>query len=379
MVYGMEALYLHPMNLMTILWIIFVLMFAKTTENVFGTSINNEYFSKDSSKNYRGIFILAIILHHIAQETSTGILFHSHFCNMGELSVAIFFFISGYGLQKSHITKKDYNKHFLAKRLPNILLPFSIIVLIRLIQCTCNGTIYSFKNILVNIVRGELIVPFSWYVVAITFFYIMFWMLMKVCRKHYFMMIIGASIGYIVYTILCIKVGNDIWWYLSTPAFILGMFWSTYEKYIDKELKERQWMYWILLIISLFFVILLFVKYDEIKNILTFTGAESLIVIVRNLLFSINFVLVTMKLKIGNKATTFFGEMSLELYLIQGVFIKEIDFGIKNEFLWCIFVLVSTIFVAYFFHKLDNALLSRYKNWLMHKVNKHTVKNEKVD
>jgi membrane-bound acyltransferase YfiQ involved in biofilm formation len=58
---------------------------------------NNEFLSKSSTDCIRGICIVVIILHHIAQRMLNPVLLkpYEHF---GYLSVSIFFFLSGYGL-----------------------------------------------------------------------------------------------------------------------------------------------------------------------------------------------------------------------------------------------------------------------------------------
>lgn len=344
-------------DIFAIAWIILSFLGGRLIEESVITNVNEEYMSKDSCKYYKGIFAIAIVLHHIATETNTSGLYNLIFEDFGALCVAVFFFISGYGLMKSHMGSDTYSNRFFSKRLSSILIPYIIITGIRWIECALMGEKYSFKNVMMGFVHGDPILPFSWYMIVITIFYIYFWVLMKTCRRHYFAMIVGACIGYVFYACVCYKIGVGSWLYMTAPIIIIGMFWALYEVEINKLLKNSSILYWGLYLFSMASIILLTIYVHDIRAYFSNDATGALIHMVKGSFFVINFILFTMKFRIHNKVLYFLGEISLEIYLVQGLVIKGPNLGISNEVIWSVYVIVSTIILAYAFHILDGKII----------------------
>ena len=59
---------------------------------------NIAYLDVDTGKVFRGLFACSVFLHHVSQVTVGGNILRA-FSNTGFLSVAFFFFLSGFGLQ----------------------------------------------------------------------------------------------------------------------------------------------------------------------------------------------------------------------------------------------------------------------------------------
>ncbi|WP_173468755.1 acyltransferase family protein [Fibrobacter succinogenes] len=113
-------------DILPILLLFLCIFGAKITKPL--SSINSkDYLSLATCKSYRGLFAILVILLHLAQRTESGVLFR-YFTFTGMLPVPFFFFLSGYGLQKSYIVKSDkYRNGFLLKRVPTVLIPYIII------------------------------------------------------------------------------------------------------------------------------------------------------------------------------------------------------------------------------------------------------------
>ena len=191
-------------DILPILLLFLCIFGAKITRPL--SSINsNGYLSLSTSKSYRGLFAIVVIFHHLALRTTTGVLFQP-FASMGSLAVAFFFFLSGYGLQKSYIIKSEsYKKDFLLKRIPTVLIPYIIITAIYWLTHLFLGHFYSIKDIIHGLIVGYPIAENSWFIVNILIFYVVFWLLMLICKKHYFIMILGGIIWYILYFFFCLK------------------------------------------------------------------------------------------------------------------------------------------------------------------------------
>ena len=218
-----------------------------------------------------------IILHHIAMRTETGVIFPL-FVHMGSFAVAFFFFLSGYGLQKSYIIKSEYyKKEFLLKRIPTVLIPYIIITAIYWLWYLSLGHYYSIKDIIHSFIVGEPIAIYSWFIINILFFYIVFWLLMHICKKYYFMMILGGLIWYILYTIFCIKMQYGANWYKSSLLLVFGMFWAIHEQNIITLFKNK---YTQIILSSAIFFILLYI----IKRLIPITNETYFAIVIRHFL-----------------------------------------------------------------------------------------------
>ena len=147
---------------------------------------SDDYLSKSTCKYYRGLFAFVVILHHLASSVDAGVLF-SHFKYVGVYAVAFFFFLSGYGLQKSYIIKSEiYRKGFLLKRIPVVLIPYVFIIAMYWLMNLLLDRYYSIQDIFHSFIVGMPIAANSWFIVDILFFYVVFWFLMLVCKKKLF-------------------------------------------------------------------------------------------------------------------------------------------------------------------------------------------------
>ena len=339
------------------------------------SSINSDgYLSIATSKSYRGIFAIVVIFHHLAQRTETGAFFRN-FTSMGALAVAFFFFLSGYGLQKSYIIKfEKYKNDFLLKRIPTVLIPYVIITAIYWLLHLFLGHFYTVKDVIYRFVIGEPIAANSWFIINIFFFYIIFWLLMHICKKHYFMMILGGLIWYFLYAFFCIEMQYGSHWFVSSHLLVVGMLWATYEQNIVNLFKRKY------VEIILFFAIFFILHYALKRYISSTNELFHILKIILSLCFKAFFVLSAlaffMKIQIGNKILNFLGEISLELYISHGLFIillRSNSIYINNELIWCISVLAGTILLSYGLHILFQAILKAYKRKILQDCSRETA------
>ena len=318
------------------------------------------YLSIDSGKSYRGFFAVTIVLHHLSAITQTGKLF-SLFSIAGRVTVAFFSFLSGYGLQKSYITKGDrYKKGYLLKRIPSVLIPYIIITAVFWLMHFVFGKSYSLKDIILLLVKGEPLVDYSWYIISILIFYLVYWGLMQVCGKRYPLMIVLGTVWYFLHIAFCKKMGYGNWWYNTSHLIIVGMFWATYETRILEILKKNY--VWIASAVLVLFALVS--AYRESINQLGSPFLSEIIIFFRMLLFVLCVILFSLKVQIGNRVLRFLGSISLEIYLSQGLFINLLRSRIKgaeNEWLWCSVVLICTILFSYIFHIAVQFILKKYK------------------
>lgn len=118
----------------------------------------------------REILALMILFHHIAQKATAGNYF-PEFKYLGFIPVSLFFFFSGYGLMKKYMSDQDYSKGFIKKRIPTLLIPYIIVILLYWIMYACYGHFYTFAEMCEILSRGYIIASASWYIVDIIILY----------------------------------------------------------------------------------------------------------------------------------------------------------------------------------------------------------------
>ena len=88
---------------------------------------------------------------------------------------------------------------------------------------------------------------------------------------------------------------------------------------------------------------------------------------VRNLVFTLAFVLFTIKVKLGNPILDQLGKVSLELYMLHPVFLYLFHSRfayIESDFLYCLAVIVATIISAKIISDPYKALCKKYRRFI---------------
>ena len=328
-----------------------LLFFGAKLATPFGTAFNTEgYLSKESGRYYRGLFAVIVLFHHLAQYTEKGMIFHKFYL-VGYMAVAFFFFLSGYGLQKSFITKgDDYRNGYLSRRILPILLPYLFMTVIYWFAHLADGHLYSFSELISELRGGHPLVSHSWYIINILLFYFVFYILMSLFKGRYKIMIAGALCWNLLYTFFCIKLGFGEWWYNASHLLIVGMIWALYEKKITDVITKAY--FFITPVIWIIFITLFLIKY---YNVFDFPNFHIIIKFFIDFFFVIGILLLFLKIEIGNKVLGFLGDISFEIYISQGLpqqFLRGNHINIENDFLYAVCVIISTIAIAYLLHLL---------------------------
>lgn len=309
----------------------------------------DDYLSQETGVAARGFFALTVILHHISQQISGGILF-PRFLYIGNLPVSVFFFFSGYGLIRQLEKNRDYGKKVLRKRIVSMLIPFTCVILAVSAIYALIGDPHSPIELVGYVFKGDIFLCILWYFIVISFFYLLFGVFAVLFRGNTRLTVCAMLAGYILYTLLIMKINAGEWFCNTSHVLIIGMLWALCEKKLLR-FTDRFYYPLVLLCIGVFGVI--FTQYDRIFALSPTPAMHLLIALVRNASFTLGFVLVTRKLKIKNSALTFLGSISLELYAVHIVMLKffhcDLCF-IENNFAYAALVLSSTILISFAIH-----------------------------
>lgn len=258
---------------------------------------------------------------------------------LGESIVAMFFFMSGYGLSMS---KKKITKYLVIQRVSRLLVPFALsIILFQLASLVCGNMMLSKLPMSKNITDGiGLILPNSWFVYAIVLFYAIFHILfytLKGKRLKY----ITLFFAMMIYIKLMAKFVVGEHWHITALAFCSG---AVYKE-VAKRVNGMQNMIFFFLG-AIVIILMNFVSSNFYLRILFF----ALMPIV------VSSVLSNVGLKI-NKTIAWLRTISYPIYLVHGIVIFlychfHLE-GIMSLFWGLLLVGGATIPIAYFVSSLE--------------------------
>ena len=348
-----------------------------------GKEFHEDAFSLDKTKGLQGFCAIGIMLHHMAQMVTQnnsldkGLL--NVFCDIGVFFVGMFFFCSGFGLYTSFRSKPDYLKGFLRKRLSAILIPFYVGNIIFVVTTILFGAEYSTGQLVSALTGWVLMNTQLWYIVEIFVLYILFYILFRFIRKEavaYWLMGISV-VGLMVFSLL---LGHDRmtlsggawfrgeWWYNGIFVFFIGMTFARYYQFLVKKIQK---FYWIWLAVGICGSTLFYLLTEHMLKTKgywfeteTYPGylekIQTLSCQLPMIIFMVlTFLLITMKIQFKNRALTFLGQISLELYIIHNLFITNLrgTIQIKNDALFILSVYVLSISMAVLLHVFDHKLI----------------------
>lgn len=311
-----------------------------------------DYLSNRSTKSLKGLLALLIIFHHVSQKITTGENF-SNFEYMGRYIVALFFFLSGYGLYFQYSNNVNYMENFLRKRLVRIFIPFYVFIVIYVIYRATLGEVVNVDFFLSFWKDHSNIVYNGWFVNSIIVLYVIFYVSFK--KKNSKTSFYMLTILTLVYIFWKAYQNHGDWEYVSIMAFLLGVFWMKNRISIDKFIESK----YFICLISFSILMYVFRHYEAIMKNIGITNKYVYFGIVGNLctmIFVVYFLLLTNKLNFSNKYLDFLGNISFELYMIHGLVIhyfgKFFVSSRVNDVIYTIVVFLASIISAYYIKKL---------------------------
>lgn len=313
---------------------------------------NNEYLSVGHSKCMKGIFACLVLLCHIRSEvpelnnTIIGMLLTS----FGYLSVGMFFFLSGYGLEIKKRNDSKYMDNFVINR----IVPFYCICIIAIliyipVNVYFNG-IHSIniKLILQSFLFGRTIVRNGWYLQAIICMYFIFYLMhMHKNKKNQMSILAGELFVYICCCYLFSE--NATIYYESILAFPLGIVWADQKERLDSLIKS----YYTALVPEIFIIFSVTVLLGNGLFGLRIEFVQIIIKMLSSVFFVILTLVIVRRFSVQNKLTLWLGDIYAEIYILQGVFLTmwhRGPFYINNPILYAAFVSVSTVACATICH-----------------------------
>ena len=316
---------------------------------------NNKELDVGTSSSLKGIFACMVLLCHLHARVS---LFSSNilgtlFSAFGYLAVSGFFFLSGYGLQESLTSKTNYIKYFPKKKIFPFFLVCSFTILIYLFRDILVGQNIHIISLLQSFLFGKTIVDNGWYLQTILLFYIIFYLFNKFINMSKINRVASNIILIFVfasYSLFCFIFKMSTTWYEASLCFPLGILYSQNKEKINLFVFKRKHTVVLFVFIFVGFILTLFLGNKQILIMPIRTSIK----MISSLFFCVLSIILALTINIKNVVTSFLGKISLEIYLLQGIFLNlfKKQFIIENDILYIFIVLTFTILFSLLFHPL---------------------------
>lgn len=305
---------------------------------------NEECFSLSQTKALQGFFAICIMFHHIGQKTCAPWLRPQYivhgldlFVPIGYFFVGIFLFCSGFGLYKSCLQKPDYLKGFIRRRILPLIAAYYSTGLIFLAARFLMGEQMSLPQFLFYLTGLQLSNPNAWFVIALPIFYLGFYFSFRFCKTQK-RAIFFTALCVFVYTLIGTIVDHNPWWmrgewwYNSAHFFVIGLLFARHEETILNKAKRHYILYVAAAFLSIF-VLYAFSEYTQARFSYygenfhaNFKVLRRWVCLLSQMGASCAFVafvfLLGLKIRIGNRFLAFMGTITLEFYLIHGLFVE---------------------------------------------------------
>ena len=285
----------------------------------------------DNAKALRGISAIEIMLGHIGIATHNALQFPNR--KAGILFVGIFFMLSGYGLAYGVANKEKYLRGFLAKRIPTIIVPVGIVVVIDAIW---------HKGISIE---GVFCGGNRWYITELIVLYVIFYLGYKLAKGYGWIVVLICS----VIIVLCaFYAGLDNPWYGSTLCFPLGIIYHDRREWTMGLKAGSRWVTAGILFVVMAVSMLGFFVYED-----TFFGN----VVARNIAsvsFCVIVILVLEVVSIGNTYSGLLSIISYEIFLVHGYVIGNMHEAGLTDYMFTVGVIVVSVVISVALKKVDS-------------------------
>jgi peptidoglycan/LPS O-acetylase OafA/YrhL len=286
----------------------------------------------------RGVLALLIVGNHIGRTYGSSLF--GFIFTFGAPIVAVFFFISGYGLMHSYLLRGGLNSFFhrrLSKILPLFLLLTCVAVFI---EICLDGHSFQYE-IAEWMSKGEPTLKFSWFIYAIILFYVIFYVACRIGKGSYWSLVLA----YILSALYVVFIYNLEWgrmWYNKAFAFPIGMTVCMYEARIRSFIFNYKHFTLLTLLVFtyLYYILLSSIEFGVLESFVALVG-----------IYAMGMV--------SNRVLRFLGKVSFEIYLFHGLLFGML---IRLNLVWWQFAILlygATIFLSAVWHKLQQKIMAK--------------------
>lgn len=245
---------------------------------------------------------------------------------------------------------KSNSKYNLLKSILKIYIPYMVATIIYTIIFNNYNLLMLFKQVI--LINVDL--PYGWYIRTQIILYIIWFIANNSKNKNWKIFI--SFILVLIYSILFRYMGQILTSYKTVFAFVVGLWYATYENKVFKYINLYSCVFCGVVSLAIRFI----VTDNE-------TIFDSVLYNLSGILFCFLLVYSIYKINIKNKKIDFLKNMSLELYLVQGIsqcffmktyFCNKSFLYLNNNLLIIILSTIGTIILGYLFKKIDTKIFN---------------------
>ena len=296
------------------------------------------YLSKVNTDCLKGLLAVSVMLHHFAQVADFRLNLLSYMlAPFGTLSVAAFFFLSGYGLMLSVNQKGQAYIHSFPR---SRILPYYIICVALVMLSVVNSLVAQNETITLWLVLQSVtfgpdtIVAKGWYLQVSLLSYISFYLLYTMMpRAKGRAWVAMASV--VLFCVVCRLYDFPQYYYQTIPVILLGAVWYK-NRYVMDELLGKKWF--VLMTAALFLCVMFLTKVMDRSGY--FWNLAEVLLFIPILIAAVRYI------KIENNLTRYLGSISFELYILHGMFMvlfRSKFMYISTDYLYFMVVAAATM------------------------------------
>lgn len=276
---------------------------------------NRDYISRESTNAVNGIFAFLIIMgHFVTYYSDYGVLDQTYIevrSFLGQMVVSTFFIYSGYGIYES-VKKKGlhYISTFPKNRVLKLLLHLDIAVIIFLVLFLILGYEVTLDKFLLSLIGWEYIGNNNWFVFATLVFYLITFVSFSVFKKPKVLPLIMVTMLTVAY-IVVIQQFKPTFWYNSAICFPIGMWYSFFKERIERVVMKNNFTYYFSFLVCVVLFIGTRFFWGGFAYLTTY--------LLSCVLFGFFMMLLTMKIRFGNRVLDWFGKHAFSVYMLQRI------------------------------------------------------------
>lgn len=304
------------------------------------------YTSFECTQSLKGIFVLIVFFSHfrtyppVVPDCDQPIVW---LCNLlGQKMVAIFLFLSGYGVYES-IKKKGlaYIDRFPRKRILKVLAQFDLAVLFFLLLGLSLGETFSLKKIFLSLVAWDNLGNSNWFIFAVLCAYLFVFVSFRIFSKSNMKALVAVVLLSMAYVYLVSRC-KDVYWWDTMLCFSAGMLFSCLKDKFEKILERR-------------FLLALIVLGTIALLINLFCIGENFVFRLMDPIFFCVFLMVLLfKMPLNSRVLGTLGKLVFPIYILQRIpmiLLKHLGLG-SCYILYLGLCFALTMFLALFFDRI---------------------------
>ena len=314
--------------------------------------------SREQTEAVKGIFAIIILFSHMRGyiSLSTSFIDQSYVIILnliGQLMVATFFFYSGYGIIHSYKNKDNYAKTFFRKRILRTWTYFVVAVVCYLILSFIVGENYTWQDYVFCWIGWTSIGNSNWFIFIVLALYLLTLVAFPIAEKFFQKeksMAVGLIVSGFSAVLWCTMYAlrKETWWYNTLLCYPLGMLFALSREKLDFCLAKKKVNNYLFVGIAFLLFMVTYIAYYKIPF------AKTAIYSVCSCAFCLAIVMLTTKVKIGNRVLNWLGKNSFLIYILQRLpMIIFSELGLNfSRYLFAGASIIATILLVPLFNKI---------------------------